>query len=140
MKVRKPIWGFLILFLLTAVFAIVIHAISSIEMIRREDDRILLKINGVAKTLDSLEVEIADAIMKNNQRKDALLEMMELSLKTFMQYGRYNGPEIFEDGFVVRIDGDRSPFRVWMLRWSKTIPRCIQRPGFPAATNTCLPR
>ena len=72
MKVRKPIWGFLILFLLTAVFAIVIHAISSIEMIRREDDRILLKINGVAKTLDSLEVEIADAIMKNNQRKDAL--------------------------------------------------------------------
>ena len=107
MKVRKPIWGFLLLILLTAVFAIVIHLISSNEMIEREDDRIQLKIDGVAKTLDSLEVEITDAIMKNNQRKDALLEMMELSLKTFMQYGRYNGPEIFEDGFVVRIDGDK---------------------------------
>ena len=102
MKVRKPIWGFLLLILLTAVFAIVIHLISSNEMIEREDDRIQLKIDGVAKTLDSLEAEITDAIMKNNQRKDALQEMMELSLKTFMQYGRYNGPEIFEDGFVIR--------------------------------------
>ena len=107
MKVRKPIWGFLLLILLTAIFAIVIHLISSNEMIKREDDRIQLKIDGVAKTLDSLEAEITDAIMKNNQRKDALQEMMELSLKTFMQYGRYNGPEIFEDGFVVRIDGDK---------------------------------
>ena len=69
MKVRKPIWGFLLLILLTAVFAIVIHLISSNEMIKREDDRIQLKIDGVAKTLDSLEAEITDAIMKNNQRK-----------------------------------------------------------------------
>lgn len=107
MKVRKPFLGFLILFLLTAVFAIVIHLISSNEMLKREDDRILLKIDGIAKTLDSLEVEITDALMKNDQRKNALLEMMTLSLKTFMQYDRYNGPEIFEDGFVVRIDGDK---------------------------------
>ena len=90
MKVRKPIWGFLLLILLTAVFAIVIHLISSNEMIEREDDRIQLKIDGVAKTLDSLEVEITDSFKKNSKTlfevksPEKLIKLNEESFKNLL--------------------------------------------------------
>ena len=127
MKIQKPIYAFLILLLLTAVFAVVIYMVASNEISEREDARIRLKIDGVAKTLDTLEIEIKDAVDKNDRRHDALMQLMSLLLKPFIKNGRYEGPEVFEDGFVVRIDGDRVIYPEGQKRISGLDAKTVKR-------------
>lgn len=107
LKIQKPIFAFLILLLLTAGFAIVIFVVSSKEIIMRENERTQLKIDGIAKTIDTIENEITEAMIKNEEREESLLELMSLMLNSFMLNGKYYGPELFGDGLVVRIDGDK---------------------------------
>lgn len=103
MKVRKPAFAFFILLFLSAILAVCIGFVAFIDIHSREDARNQLKIEGIGKTLDSLQSDFSQAVQSYTDRSASVSNMMALMLREYMKYGQYQGPLNFADGFVVRL-------------------------------------
>ena len=103
MKIRKPIFAILILLGLTLIFSLAVAVVSYKAVYDRNKEMSRLKIDGVQKTLEVMESEY-DAVFETYLAKTKnVSKLMGLMLAEKMEYGRYTGPMIFEDGYVVQV-------------------------------------
>ena len=103
LKIQKPIYAFLLLLLLIAVFGSCVAFITRSESRKRDDQRNEMKMDGLRKTLKALETDYSDAMTRYLDKFTAMTEMTTLMLREYMSDDRYEGPESFEDGFVVQL-------------------------------------
>lgn len=108
LKPRKPIYAFLILIPLTALFAFVLFTVRNNTLDRRKSLQNDQKFTAVERTLTELGADMNEAEIRYRTRLKNLMELMPLLLNEYMEDGVYKGPEIFKDagttdGFVVRV-------------------------------------
>ena len=106
LKVRKPIFAFLILFLLVIIMIPVTMISIIISFQKRAEMRDQLKKEGTISTLRIVESEVNSVFDIMNEKTDAVADLMGIALTNFVTEKGYDGPEIFEDGVVIYVDGD----------------------------------
>ena len=100
MKIRKPIFGILILLILSLVFAAGVAVVSYQALYERSGERARLKVDGVQKTLEVMENDYTAVYDAFLNRLANVSRLMGLMLKEYMENGQYKGPILFDDGFV----------------------------------------
>lgn len=103
MKIRKPVYAFLILIPMIILFAAAIAVVTILDVSNRDEERIQLKIDGVSRTLDSVEKDFAEVVIASDKKIRSVMEMMRLLLQNQVKNGQYRGTRIFDDDFVVRV-------------------------------------
>ena len=103
LKPRNPIFAFLILIPLTALFAFILFSARNYTLNQRIGLRNDQRLAAVEKTIQGLEAELEEAQEQFRVREENQLRLMPVLLKEYMRNGRYTGPESFTDSG--RIDG-----------------------------------
>ena len=103
MKIRKPIFGILILLILSLVFAAGVAVVSYQALYERSGERARLKVDGVQKTLEVMENDYTAVYDAFLNRLANVSRLMGLMLKEYMENGQYKGPILFDDGFVFQL-------------------------------------
>lgn len=97
----------MLLLLLIAVFGSCVAFITRSESRKRDDQRNELKMDSLKKTLNVLETDYSDAMTNYLKKFTVLSDMTALMLREYMSDDRYEGPESFDDGFVVRLSNGK---------------------------------
>lgn len=102
MKNHKTLIAFIVLLLLLGVY-IGITLTSSILSYMKVSSQAQLKIDGMVDTLNRVQENI-DALSESfREQTENSIELMRIALSPSIQEDTYEGPEIFNDGVVVRI-------------------------------------
>lgn len=107
MKIRKPAYAFLLLIVLSALFAAGIGALRLDTIFRREQVRTEFKIEKIRQMLALIEKDYTTEYNRFLKRIESVTGLMGLMLPGFLENGKYTGPMVFNDGFVVQIKDDR---------------------------------
>lgn len=107
MKIRKPIFAFLILLVLTAILAGAIFIICFTENDKQSSRRNELAAENVVQALKMIEKEINQLLESTKKRTDDGIDLTVSVLKTLVQGNDYSGLRIFDDGVVLQIVNDQ---------------------------------
>lgn len=103
MKIRKPIYSFLLVIVLTAAFAAGIAALSIKMYNDRDRKRNEIKIERIQQMLDSLEKDFSDEYNRYLDKIQSGTKLTALMLPEYIVDGKYTGPMVLDEGFVVQI-------------------------------------
>lgn len=112
LKIRKPVYAFIILIILSALFSLGLYHTKKISIRGRVNARNEQKFEGIAKILDALAGDIDEEISGFSVRNDKLLELIPFLLRGYIADHTYTGPEIINgfygvNNFVIRIEDDQ---------------------------------
>ena len=103
MKIRKPIFAFLILVVLTAILATATVLICFKENDRQTSSRNELVSENAVHSLKMIEKEMNRVFNTTKQRTEDGVNLTVTALKNLFQGNNYSGLRIFDDGVVVQI-------------------------------------
>lgn len=103
MKKNKLLIAFIILIGLTGIFLVGIRKLKIFPSDAFSSDE-NLKFSSAAGDLHRLEDYVSSTKSGYDQKLSEIAELMSWSLRQFISDDKYTGPEIFEDGVVIRIE------------------------------------
>ena len=106
MKNRNLIIPILILAVLLTVFFFILEVTGFVIIDRRVIEQNESKLSSIRQSIIDIDEEIntyRDAWIEKNSR---IVKIMALSLEDLVIENGYEGPEIFDAGFILRVDGD----------------------------------
>ena len=102
-KIRKPLAAFGLLGILLVITGIVVFVASIYSFGVRSQQKNTLKLEGAVNTLRQIS-ENQDAVFQNQMKKYYnYVGMICAALRSFTGDAGYEGPDIFENGIVVRV-------------------------------------
>ncbi len=102
-KIRKPIAAFGLLAALLAAMVAVVLFVNVYFFVKKSISRNTLKLEGTVNTMNLVSQNQLNAYSDSREKTMAAVEMMCLALQHFVAEDGYNGPEIFDDGVVLRV-------------------------------------
>ena len=106
MNKRRTIIAILLMILLTAFFIAVGYFANLFPhlVINSNDD---VKAASFFQSLSYLDEYIASMQSRFSQKTSTSVELMSAALKNFISKDGYYGPEVFEDGLVIRLENNK---------------------------------
>ena len=104
---RKPAAAFLLMAVLLAALSFVLVRIASESLEEKAQKTNAQKLAGLTQRFREMEIEISDLIDLWFQKNNTAAEMMSAALRTLTDGSVYNGPEVFDDGVVIRVEDGR---------------------------------
>ena len=106
MKIRKPIFAFIILFVLEALMIIVTTLNNLWESNDLVSSRNALISKNVVSSLKAFELDYNRSYDLGQKKTEAGVKVMVYALQNFVHGKNFTGPRIFEDGVVVQVNND----------------------------------
>ena len=103
LKVRKPIFAFLIMLLLLSVFTAALFTVNLLYMYQRDDFRNELRLKGINETIDMVMEGVKTETEFFDGKIATLMDVTTTILRKFATGKGYEGPDFFGDGFVVSV-------------------------------------
>ncbi|MBR6089837.1 MAG: hypothetical protein IKP86_07880, partial [Anaerolineaceae bacterium] len=104
LKKHKAVVAFIVLLLLLGVFVAATLYSSILSYMEVSSSKADLKVSGMVETLNRVQERIDTLEEEFKEKTENTLELMCTALRPFAKGGEYTGPEVFEDGVVVRVD------------------------------------
>ena len=102
-KVRNPIFAFALLILLLAGMGILLYYVSIISSIMKIELRNEMKLEGAVNTINKISEGIKGYSERERNKTQNTVKLMCTALKKYITENGYEGPEIFDEGVVLRI-------------------------------------
>lgn len=106
LKKHKAVVAFIVLLLLLGVFVAATLYSSILSYMEVSSSQADLKVSGMVETLNRVQERIDALEEEFHGKTENTMEMMCTALRSFAEGSEYTGPEVFEDGVVVRIGKD----------------------------------
>ena len=101
-KVRNPIFAFVLLILLLAAMGILLYYVSIISSIIKIELKNDMKLEGAVDTINKISEGINNNLQKERNKTLNNVKMTTAVLKQYVTEDGYEGPEIIDEGVVLR--------------------------------------
>ena len=104
-KIRRPVFAIALLVFLLAAMAVLVYFVSTLSSMVKIELRNEAKLESSVNTINRLFEAISADYDEEQNRTLNNVKMMCAALRQYVTEEGYDGPEIFEDGLVLRIKG-----------------------------------
>ena len=106
-KVRNPIFAFVLLILLLAAMGILLYYVSIISSIIKIELKNDMKLEGAVDTINKISEGINNNLQKERNKTLNNVKMTTAVLKQYVTEDGYEGPEIIDEGVVLRVKNNK---------------------------------